>query len=94
MERMTYLSEESKVIYESKDGKEEKVFDALEWLAAMGLSMKKKMIFAPTHAVLKNLAFVTGRGLKDEFLGIPRTAVRFSRSGTNSLSLVVLKEPP
>jgi hypothetical protein len=35
-ERMTYLSEESKVIYESKDGKEEKVFDALEWLAAMG----------------------------------------------------------
>jgi hypothetical protein len=35
-ERMTYLSEESKVIYESKDGKGEKVFDALEWLAAMG----------------------------------------------------------
>jgi len=34
-ERMTYLPEESKVIYESKDGKEEKVFDALEWLAAM-----------------------------------------------------------
>jgi hypothetical protein len=41
----------------------------------MDLSMKKKMISAPTHAVLKNLAFVTGRGLKDEFLGIPRTAV-------------------
>ena len=35
-ERMTYLSKESKVIYESKDGKEEKVFNALEWLAAMG----------------------------------------------------------
>ena len=34
-ERMTYLPEESKVIYESKDGKEEKVFDALDWLAAM-----------------------------------------------------------
>ncbi len=33
--RMTYFSEESKVIYQSKDGKEEKVFDALEWLAAM-----------------------------------------------------------
>ena len=29
-ERMTYLSEKS------KDGKEEKVIDALEWLAAMG----------------------------------------------------------
>ena len=34
-ERMTYLPEESKVIYQSKDGKEEKIFDALEWLAAM-----------------------------------------------------------
>lgn len=34
-ERMTYIPEESKVSYQSKDGKEEKVFDALEWLAAM-----------------------------------------------------------
>ena len=34
-ERMTYLPEESKVIYQSKDGKEDRVFDALEWLAAM-----------------------------------------------------------
>ncbi len=34
-ERMTYSKEESKVSYQPKDGKEEKVFDALEWLAAM-----------------------------------------------------------
>ena len=34
-ERMTYIPEESKVVYRSKDAKEEKVFDALEWLAAM-----------------------------------------------------------
>jgi len=34
-ERMTYLAEESKVIYQSKDGKQQKVFDPLEWLAAM-----------------------------------------------------------
>jgi len=34
-ERMTYVPEKSKVIYQSKDGKEEKIFDALEWLAAM-----------------------------------------------------------
>jgi len=34
-ERMSYIPEESKVVYQSKDGKEEKVFDALEWLAAM-----------------------------------------------------------
>jgi len=32
---MTYIPEETKVIYQSKDGKEEKIFDALEWLAAM-----------------------------------------------------------
>ena len=31
-ERMTYIREESKVIYQSKDGKSEKVFDVLEWL--------------------------------------------------------------
>ncbi len=36
-ERMTYLPEESKVVYRSKDGKEEKTFDALEWLAATRL---------------------------------------------------------
>ena len=34
-ERMTYIPEESRVIYQSKDGKKEKVFDALDWLAAM-----------------------------------------------------------
>jgi hypothetical protein len=32
---MTYIPEESKVIYHSKDGKKEKVYDALEWQAAM-----------------------------------------------------------
>ena len=34
-ERMAYIPEESKVIYQSKDGKQGKTFDALEWLAAM-----------------------------------------------------------
>ena len=32
---MTYIPEESKVIYRSKDDKKEKDFDALEWIAAM-----------------------------------------------------------
>jgi len=41
-ERMTYLSEESKVTYCSKDGKQEKVFDALEWLAPMGSHVPNK----------------------------------------------------
>lgn len=30
-----YIPEESKVLYRSKDGKKENMFDALEWLAAM-----------------------------------------------------------
>ena len=30
-ERMSYIPEESRVIYQSKEGKEEKIFDALEW---------------------------------------------------------------
>ena len=34
-ERMTYIPEESKVLCRSKDGEKEKIFDALEWLAAM-----------------------------------------------------------
>ena len=34
-ERMTYLPDESKVVYRSKDRKTLKSFDALEWLAAM-----------------------------------------------------------
>jgi hypothetical protein len=32
---MTYLPDESQVLYRSKDGKNKKPFDALEWLAAM-----------------------------------------------------------
>lgn len=32
---MQYLPEPSKVVYRAKDGTEEKIFDALEWLAAM-----------------------------------------------------------
>jgi hypothetical protein len=32
---MQYLPELSMVVYRAKEGSEEKVFDALEWLAAM-----------------------------------------------------------
>ncbi len=34
-ERMTYVSEEAKVVYKSKDRRQEKIFHALEWIAAM-----------------------------------------------------------
>jgi len=33
--RMTYIREESKGIYKSKDSRQQKAFDVLEWLAAM-----------------------------------------------------------
>ena len=39
---MTYIPEKSKVIYQSKDGKDKKVFDALEWLAAMASHVPNK----------------------------------------------------
>lgn len=39
-ERMTYVSEDSRVIYKSKDGNGEKIFDALEWLAAIPVRPK------------------------------------------------------
>ncbi|MCK5186147.1 MAG: transposase [Deltaproteobacteria bacterium] len=32
---MAYLRDESKVVYQSKDAKQTKTFDALDWLAAM-----------------------------------------------------------
>jgi hypothetical protein len=32
---MTYIPKESKVVYKSKDGREKKVLDALEWIAVM-----------------------------------------------------------
>ncbi|MFB3122601.1 MAG: transposase [Candidatus Binatia bacterium] len=41
-ERMSYLREEAKVVYESKDGKHGKVFNALEWLAAMSSHVPEK----------------------------------------------------
>jgi len=34
-ERMTYIRDEAKIIYQSKDGREEKMFDALEWPALL-----------------------------------------------------------
>jgi hypothetical protein len=34
-ERMSYVEEEPQVLYRSKDGKDMKMFDALEWKAAM-----------------------------------------------------------
>ena len=41
-ERMTYIPEKSKDAYKSKNGKQEKDFDVLEWLAAMASHVPNK----------------------------------------------------
>ena len=41
-ERMTYIPEESRVLYRSKDGKKENMFDALEWPRLRGAGCKHK----------------------------------------------------
>ena len=39
---MIYIPDESKVVYKSKDAKEERTFDALEWFAAMASHVPNK----------------------------------------------------
>lgn len=41
-DRMTYIPKESKVVYQSKDGKVEKIFDSLEWLLSMCCHVSNK----------------------------------------------------
>jgi len=40
--RMDYSPEQATVLYRSKDGKEEKTYDALEWLAAMACHVPER----------------------------------------------------
>lgn len=51
-----YFPEEYKVIYRSKDGKEERVFEALEWLAAMARHVPNKG--EPHRAGLDTMAII------------------------------------
>jgi hypothetical protein len=39
---MTYIPQESKVLYQSKDGRQQRLFDSLEWLAAMSTHVPNK----------------------------------------------------
>ena len=43
--KAAYLHEESKVNYESKESKEERVFGALEWLLAMSSHVPRLNMF-------------------------------------------------
>jgi hypothetical protein len=46
-ERLTYLPKESRIIYHSKDNRQEKILDTLEWLAAITsqISFKIAMLY-------------------------------------------------
>jgi hypothetical protein len=76
---MTYLPEESKVTYQykacprrrSENGKEGKVFDALEWLAAMTSHVPNRV--APIVSISVKII----SGVKQS--GIPDTAIRYFR---------------
>ena len=39
------------------------------------LGIRKRMLYAPAHSVLRDIHFVGGRGLADQFLGVPRDLV-------------------
>ncbi len=41
----------------------------------MDLGIKNKNIHAPVHSVIRNLEFTSGSGLKDRFLGAPRSII-------------------
>jgi hypothetical protein len=62
-ERMTYLRDESKVIYKAKKGGETKTFKSLEWLAAMCSHVPNRgeqMVWnhgSPSKYIIKRLSF-------------------------------------
>lgn len=48
------------------------------------LGIKKRMLYAPAHSVLRDLQFVGGKGLADRFLGVPRNLVVNSLKTNNN----------
>ena len=54
----------------------------------MNLNIKDKTINAPVHAVIKNLEFAQAKGLKDQFLGMPRSLlVKSMETGNRELPI-------
>jgi hypothetical protein len=64
-ERMTYVRDESKVIYQSKDGKEEKTFDALEWPRQKTAGCKHSLPCLPGEALRRRVFSRTKQGRTD-----------------------------
>ncbi len=57
-EGMNYIQEESKVVYQGKDGNEQKVFDALEWPALLNNRQLHFPSFRSQPLRLSNLMYV------------------------------------
>ncbi len=55
---MNYIQEESKVVYQGKDGNEQKVFDALEWPALLNNRQLHFPSFRSQPLRLSNLMYV------------------------------------
>jgi uncharacterized protein involved in outer membrane biogenesis len=54
----------------------------------MDLGIKKRMLYAPSRSVLRDLQFVGGSGLKDQFLGMPRhLVVNALQANNNQIAL-------
>ncbi|MEA3232252.1 MAG: transposase, partial [Thermodesulfobacteriota bacterium] len=86
-ERMTYHRETSQVEYQSKDGSQTKVFDALEWLAAMPACACRTQTGAATCPIKANrwsdtmAIIVTRRGENGKkLLPMIRSPASLSRS--------------
>jgi hypothetical protein len=59
----------------------------------MDLGINKRMLHAPAHAVLRDLQFVSGRGMGDRFLGLPRDrVVKALQAGNNQIPLDIVLE--
>jgi Putative transposase len=96
-ERMTYVPEESKVLYQSKDGKVEKAFDALDGLAAMCTQVSNK----GEYRVMYYGHFSNGARRKkkkenqDEWVGPGwRGVIELGRSGPEFSSFLIATKGP
>ena len=59
----------------------------------MDLGIKKRMLYAPAHSVLRDLQIVGGSGLGDLFLGLPRDrVVKALQTNNNQISLDFIVE--
>ena len=59
----------------------------------MDIGIKKRMLYAPAHSVLRDLQIVGGSGLTDQFLGLPRDlVVKALQTNNNQISLDFIVE--